>query len=88
MVEQVLDCRGEVREIALNFDIVLVAAVGAEEVVVVLNPLEFVGYDDRTAKLAVFQRARVRTTCKSLLAGVWYCSLLGAAVPSACAMNM
>jgi len=46
-------------KVALDFDVVLVWAAGEEEVVVVLDPLEFVGDDDGAAELAVFEGAGV-----------------------------
>lgn len=50
---------GQVREVALDFDIVLRRAVGAEEVVVVLDVLEFVCDDNRAAGLTILERGRV-----------------------------
>ena len=47
----------EVGEISLDFDEVLVGAVGKEEVVVVLDPLQFMTDNHRVAELSVFQRA-------------------------------
>jgi hypothetical protein len=49
----VLHFAREVREVALDLDVVLRWAVGAEEVVVVLDVLQFVCDDDGAACLAV-----------------------------------
>jgi hypothetical protein len=42
VVQQVFHGRGEIGKVAFYFDKVLVRTVGAEEVVVVLDPLQFV----------------------------------------------
>jgi hypothetical protein len=60
VIEEIFHGVAEVREVTLDFDEVLVGAVGAEKVVVMLDPLEFVADDDRAAELAVFEGARVR----------------------------
>lgn len=56
---QVSHLVGQVGEVALHFDVVLRIAVGAEEVVVMLDILQFVGDDNGVACLAVFQRGGV-----------------------------
>ena len=63
VVEEVLHCGAEVAEVAFYFDEVLVRTIATEQVVVVLDPLQFVRDDHRAAELAVFERAGVATTC-------------------------
>lgn len=63
VVEQVFHGGGEIGEVALDFDKVLIRAVAAEEVVVVLDPLQLVRDDDGAAQLAVFEGARVAASC-------------------------
>jgi len=48
---------GQIGEVALDLDKVLLLAGREEEVVVVLDPLEFVRDDDGAAELAVFEGA-------------------------------
>ena len=47
----------EVRKISFNFNIILIGTIGKQEIVVVLNPLQPVGDDDRATSLSVFQGA-------------------------------
>lgn len=70
VVEQVLHGGGEVGEVALDFDKILIGAVAAEEVVVVLDPLQLVRDNDGAAELAVFEGARVAASYV-MLALVW-----------------
>ena len=86
VVEQVFHGGGEVREVAFYLDEVLVGAVGAEKVVVVLNPLQFVRHNHGAAELPVFERSGVAASCGEL-ADVRQVVTLGDA-PSACAINM
>lgn len=59
----------EVGEVALDFDVVLRGAVGAEQVVVVLDVLQFVGDDDGAAGLAVFEGGGVGTAWRGVVSG-------------------
>jgi hypothetical protein len=59
VTQQIVHRAREVREIPLDFDEVLFGAVGQEEVVVMLNPLQFMTYDHGATELSVLQRARV-----------------------------
>lgn len=55
VLEQVGHFLGEVGEVALDLDVVLQRAGGDEEVVVVLDVLQFVNHGDGGAGLAVFE---------------------------------
>lgn len=66
VIEQVLHGRGEIGKVAFYFDEVLIGAVAAEEVVVMLDPLQFVGHDYRAAELTVLEGARVTASCEML----------------------
>ena len=59
MLQQFLHDFFQIVEIAFDFDIILIGAAGFEEVVMVLNPLELVRDDDRTAELTVFEGAGI-----------------------------
>lgn len=60
IVDEWLDLVGEIAEVALDFNVVLVGPGRDEEVVVVLDVLEFVRDDDGVAGLAIFEGSRVR----------------------------
>lgn len=83
--EQVSHLVGQVGEVALDFDVVLRLAVGAEEVVVVLDVLQFVGDDDGVAGLAVFQRSGVGSAWVVLVCEN-HVIAMHLVVPSTCAM--
>ena len=46
VVHEELDLLGEVTEVSLHFNVVLAGPAGHEEIVVVLNVLQFMGNDD------------------------------------------
>jgi hypothetical protein len=52
--EKLQNLRLEIREVSFNFDVVLLRAAGNKKVVVVLDPLQLVNYDDRATGLSVF----------------------------------
>lgn len=54
VVNEGLDLVGEIAEVSLNFDVILFRPGGDEEVVVVLDVLEFVGDYNGFAGLPVF----------------------------------
>ena len=62
MGDKVLDLFLEIGEISFDFNEILIVAVGSEEIVVVLDPLQFVDEDDAMTDLPVFQGAGIAST--------------------------
>ena len=86
VLEQVVHLVREVGEVALDLDVVLLRAGRDQEVVVVLDVLQFVGDDDGATGLSVFQRCGIGAACRVSIQ-IQYCNRVENS-PSTCAINI
>lgn len=65
VLQEMLHLPREVRKVAFDLDVVLLRTRRDEQVVVVLNILQFVGDNNGVAGLTVFQGCRIGASCSS-----------------------